>query len=131
MPPKGRSSAFKKSRQAFNTIYKDPLPIVIDTVEEPRHPFFFFKSSRPTSIISNPQCVGILDLPSKSVWVVNTRDTQILWRRGFFGKGSLSRSEPSWLTRRLNETKGSASGKFYNSVAGLYVTHTISYLSQV
>ncbi|KAL0953485.1 hypothetical protein HGRIS_004715 [Hohenbuehelia grisea] len=31
-----------------------------------------------------------------------------LWRRGFFGKGDLSRSEPSWLTRQINirENKG-------------------------
>jgi len=39
--------------------------------------------------------------------VVNARDMSLLWQRGFFGKGSLSRSEPSWLTRRVNEVNSS------------------------
>ncbi|KNZ75114.1 putative tRNA-splicing endonuclease subunit sen2 [Termitomyces sp. J132] len=29
----------------------------------------------------------------------------LLWRRGFFGKGDLSRSEPSWLARQINIRK--------------------------
>jgi tRNA-splicing endonuclease subunit Sen2 len=61
--------------------------------------------------IENPHCVGIFDEPSRSVWIVNARDRDILWRRGFFGKGNLSRSEPSWLNRRLNQL-GGAKGEF-------------------
>jgi len=30
----------------------------------------------------------------------------ILFRRGFFGKGTLSRSEPSWRERRVDLVKG-------------------------
>jgi hypothetical protein len=26
----------------------------------------------------------------------------VLWRKGFFGKGNLSRSEPTWLKREIN-----------------------------
>ncbi|KAG5637787.1 hypothetical protein H0H81_003179 [Sphagnurus paluster] len=29
----------------------------------------------------------------------------LLWRRGFFGKGDLSRSEPSWMARQINNRK--------------------------
>lgn len=114
MPPKGARSGFKKSRQ-FNSTYKEPLPLVIETIDQQpsKHAFSFFKTNRPTSIISNPECVGILDLPSRSVWVVNAKDTRILWQRGFFGKGSLSRSEPSWLARRRNESQGPAKGSQY------------------
>lgn len=41
----------------------------------------------------------------------------ILWRRGFFGKGNLSRSEPSWLSRQLNIMK--AAGKRMSSKRSL------------
>ena len=34
-----------------------------------------------------------------SVHVVDEETIRVLWERGFFGKGSLSRSEPSWLDR--------------------------------
>lgn len=53
--------------------------------------------------VSNPHCVGIFDAGSRSVWVVNKQDRDLLWQRGFFGKGNLSRSEPSWLKRRINQ----------------------------
>lgn len=26
-----------------------------------------------------------------------------LWRNGFFGKGTLSRSEPTWMSRKIEE----------------------------
>lgn len=36
---------------------------------------------------------------ARSVHVVDKEAIRVLWERGFFGKGSLSRSEPSWLDR--------------------------------
>lgn len=60
--------------------------------------------------IENPRCVAIFDAPTRSVWVVNARDREILWKRGFFGKGNLSRSEPSWLNRRVNQLVAARSG---------------------
>jgi tRNA-splicing endonuclease subunit Sen2 len=38
--------------------------------------------------------------------VVEREDMDILFRRGFFGKGTLSRSEPSWRERRIDLVKG-------------------------
>lgn len=35
-----------------------------------------------------------------------TEDVEILFRRGFFGKGTLSRSEPTWRARRIDMIKG-------------------------
>jgi tRNA-splicing endonuclease subunit Sen2 len=49
---------------------------------------------------------GIWDAPSRTVWVINEEDVMLLWRKGFYGKGSLSRSEPSWLTREKNKRSG-------------------------
>ncbi len=40
------------------------------------------------------------DSITSSAWVTDPESAQTLWRRGFFGKGSLSRSEPTWHERR-------------------------------
>ncbi|TRM65204.1 hypothetical protein BD626DRAFT_398682 [Schizophyllum amplum] len=65
---------------------------------------------RPTDVI-NPHCEGVLDLATKSVWVTDPRSVLVLWQRGFFGKGHLSRSEPSWLARQVNNRRAAAQGK--------------------
>jgi tRNA-splicing endonuclease subunit Sen2 len=64
--------------------------------------------------------VGYFDELTTSVWVqvtppgtsstgvgpsTQTRTARVLWDAGFFGKGSLSRSEPTWRTRKINEEK--------------------------
>ena len=41
----------------------------------------------------------------------------ILWRRGFFGKGNLSRSEPSWLVRQSHIRAAAAGGSKPNHVS--------------
>ncbi|KAG8921321.1 tRNA splicing endonuclease subunit sen2 [Tulasnella sp. 417] len=108
MPPKN-SRGGKSTKHVAAGVYSRVLPIypftVDDTTPEP-HAFDHHKAGR--ALLSNPQCTGVIDMPSKSVWVVNARDVAILWQRGFFGKGNLSRSEPTWLTRQTNELKGSA-----------------------
>lgn len=38
-------------------------------------------------------------------WQSHSRTAQQLWTSGFFGKGSLSRSEPTWKMRKVNEEK--------------------------
>ena len=66
--------------------------------------------------------VGQWDPATKSVWVLPQTSasasgsadadqakedwTAILWARGFFGKGSLSRSEPTWFQREKNRVTG-------------------------
>ena len=55
--------------------------------------------------------VGVLDEPSRSVWVIDQEQQMTLWRKGFFGKGSLSRSEPSWLKREINRLQAEKMGK--------------------
>jgi hypothetical protein len=42
-------------------------------------------------------------------------DMVILWRKGFFGKGALSRSEPSWKRRvenKIAEAEGGVKSSF-------------------
>ena len=106
-----KSKKWKSKGPAFP---KDCLPVAIRPVVQPESLFgraiSFLNPLRAVTQLENPDCVGILDNSSKSVWVVNSRDMDILWIRGYFGKGSLSRSEPTWLTRRINETSGVANG---------------------
>lgn len=103
---KGRQNNLK------NRAYANPLPLAIERNIKP-HSW----SSHALGLlgltvarISNPNCEGILDLATRSVWITNKRDTLILWQRGFFGKGNLSRSEPSWLTRRIAQLRGPDKG---------------------
>ncbi|KAG8744261.1 tRNA splicing endonuclease subunit sen2 [Ceratobasidium sp. 428] len=91
-----------------NRIYAHPLPVIVEPKLKPHswtsHALGLIGLT--AARLSNPHCEGILDLGTRSVWIVNKRDTLILWQRGFFGKGNLSRSEPSWLTRRIVELRG-------------------------
>jgi len=106
MPSKGKGRA---NRQDLN-VYAHALPLVPVPSTT-----LFARSLRLVRLhvvsIENPRCVGIFDEPSRSVWIVNARDRDILWRRGFFGKGNLSRSEPSWLNRKLNQLDGGETTK--------------------
>ncbi|KAI0705134.1 hypothetical protein BC835DRAFT_1261418 [Cytidiella melzeri] len=92
-------------RQENNRIYANPLPLLLTPTQakgylSPHRIWGIFGISG--TIIENPHCKGLFDRATKSVWVTNHRDAMILWRRGFFGKGDLSRSEPSWHTRQVN-----------------------------
>ncbi|CAL1714972.1 unnamed protein product [Somion occarium] len=90
-----------------NRIYAYPLPLIIPTPEE--RPSSLYKAlgifKGLTAEVLNPHCEGTFDVATRSIWVINSRDIQILWRRGFFGKGDLSRSEPSWHARQMNIRK--------------------------
>ena len=98
-------------RQENNRIYAYPIPLVFSPAQ--RETTFsatilgIFGSA--TTVIENPHCEGTLDMSTRSVWISNKRDAMVLWRRGFFGKGDLSRSEPSWYTRQPHARN--ASGK--------------------
>ncbi|KAM7204698.1 hypothetical protein V8F20_003482 [Naviculisporaceae sp. PSN 640] len=45
---------------------------------------------------------GIWDPNTRSVHIKDAKSIRDLWEQGFFGKGSLSRSEPNWLKREQN-----------------------------
>uniref|UniRef100_D8Q3J3 tRNA-splicing endonuclease subunit Sen2 n=1 Tax=Schizophyllum commune (strain H4-8 / FGSC 9210) TaxID=578458 RepID=D8Q3J3_SCHCM len=101
-----------------NRVYGNPLPLLFVEPEPPRRllerltPGGILHSLglRPTEVI-NPHCEGVFDSATKSVWVTDMRSVLILWQRGFFGKGHLSRSEPSWLARQVNDRRAAAQGK--------------------
>lgn len=121
-PAPGFQSKGGRSKHASNLKkYGTPLPILLPT--SPLHPaskassssaaapsllssFSSSNSAGASRAIEVPACIGILDPASQSVWVTDPRDMATLFNRGFFGKGSLSRSEPSWRQRRVDILRG-------------------------
>jgi tRNA-splicing endonuclease subunit Sen2 len=121
MSRRGGAQKSGSKRHENNRIYAHPLPLA-------------FVEPLPSKIVSilaflglslarveHPHCEGILDPITRSVWVSNPDQSLILWRRGFFGKGNLSRSEPSWLARQINIRKNGGKRQsfvFSNPVPG-------------
>ncbi|KAJ7880306.1 hypothetical protein B0H14DRAFT_3082751 [Mycena olivaceomarginata] len=89
-------------RNNNNQIYAHPLPVVFWYPPPTRIRSLLGLLGLTLTKVETPQCHGIFDEATRSVWVESRDDSTILWRRGFFGKGDLSRSEPSWLARQIN-----------------------------
>lgn len=98
-------------RNENNRTYANPLPLLFSDPEPTRLKFICNFLGLSTTQVLNPHCVGYFDAVTRSVWVLSQKDSLILWRRGFFGKGDLSRSEPSWLTRQINARNSRAAGR--------------------
>ena len=104
------SGSIKPSSRRAETarIYAHPLPIILP---DPTYTFLGLSLTRPL----NPHYTAIFDSVTRSVWVTDAGDATILWQRGFFGKGDLSRSEPSWLARQVNARKMKGKGARFPS----------------
>lgn len=89
-------------RNDNNRIYANPLPLVFSDPPPSRIRSVLGLLGLSLTEVLNPHIEGIFDATTRSVWVSTPKDTMLLWRRGFFGKGDLSRSEPSWLARQIN-----------------------------
>lgn len=90
-------------RSENNKIYAHPLPLVFSQTR--------VVLGLSSYTVLNPCCEGYWDAFTRSVWITNPKDSAILWQRGFFGKGNLSRSDPSWVSRQVNARKAALSGK--------------------
>lgn len=99
----------RPSRPNYKQIHAHPLPINIYPLPPliPHNPFsvlqialtYLFQLVVPPS--SHPEQLyrGFFTSESRAVHITDDKAIRALWERGFFGKGSLSRSEPSWLDR--------------------------------
>lgn len=99
----------RPSRPNYKQIHVHPLPINIFPLPPllPHNPLSvlqialicFFQLVVPPS--SHPQELyqGCFTTETRSVHITDEKTIRSLWEQGFFGKGSLSRSEPSWLDR--------------------------------
>ncbi|PWN48106.1 hypothetical protein IE53DRAFT_407247 [Violaceomyces palustris] len=123
------TGAGKKNSQLKNRIYSKPLPVDLDgsslasssssssssslSILNPlnhivrflahSHPFYQAKGKQRAA--SQPEIAqAFYDKATHTVWVVDMEQgKRLLWQRGFFGKGILSRSEPTWKQRREGE----------------------------
>ena len=105
--PENLSSSNKRtSRQSLLALYSQLLPLA------PPPPSYLntFLSTLPTLNLTTPQIQAVWDELTESIWVRDQGDMQRLWRQGFFGKGFLSRSEPSWK-RRVENRRAIIDGK--------------------
>ncbi|ORY84920.1 hypothetical protein BCR37DRAFT_254762 [Protomyces lactucae-debilis] len=95
----------KHARSHLKQLYKDPLPVVNVIPLPPITPH------NPLSVLiclwhyltyCPPQAdrlIGKLDQATRSVWLLDQRSAQRAWYAGFFGKGTFSRSDPTWHIR--------------------------------
>lgn len=114
----GRPRGPTRSQQ-INKLYSHPTPLRT-------FPLPTFVPHNPISLVqilytwlqqtisppsSHPQALyhGVFSPELRSIHVTDERSAHALWREGFFGKGSLSRSEPSWLDREKRRVGANAS----------------------
>ena len=107
----------------YNLIHSAPLPLATYPLPafHPSNPLsllqlaYAFLSclvSPPSSHLPSPY-IGAFSHENRSIHVTDPVHARALWEMGFFGKGLLSRSEPSWLKRegeRLRAERASAKG---------------------
>ncbi|TKA29530.1 hypothetical protein B0A50_03543 [Salinomyces thailandicus] len=108
-PGEQKKSRPRKRGPNYSQIHAKPLPLQI-------HPLPAFHPSHPLSLLhlcyvyltqlisppsSHPDTLytGYYSPETRSVHVTDSKSIRALWEMGFFGKGNLSRSEPSWLER--------------------------------
>lgn len=106
--PAPASSQPKMNRsQTLNKLYALPAPLRTFPLPTlvPHNPISLFHIlyvwlsqtiNPPTSHLETPY-QGWWSPETRSVHVTDSRSIRGLWEQGFYGKGSLSRSEPSWI----------------------------------
>ncbi|KAI4147710.1 MAG: hypothetical protein L6R39_003034 [Caloplaca ligustica] len=96
-------------RPNYNKLYAQPLPIKTYPLPPliPHNPLsllqiaftYFFQFIIPPSSHPAIPLRGDFSVETRSIHIADEATARVLWEQGFFGKGSLSRSEPAWLAR--------------------------------
>ncbi|KAL8949542.1 MAG: hypothetical protein Q9222_004351 [Ikaeria aurantiellina] len=99
----------RPSRPNYNKLHAQPLPLKVYPLPPliPHNPLsllqiaftYLFQFVFPPSFHPQDPLNGYFSLETRSVHITDEKTVRILWEQGFFGKGSLSRSEPAWLER--------------------------------
>lgn len=102
----GQAKPPRPQRPNYRHIHRFPLPVQAHSVPSviPHNPISLISValSYLTFLFSPPRqetYPAYFDPVVSAIHVTDERAIQALWEMGFFGKGSLSRSEPSWLAR--------------------------------
>jgi tRNA-splicing endonuclease subunit Sen2 len=113
-------------RPNYRQIHQFPLPVNVHHVPSviPHNPLSLISValSYLTFLISPPRPQEVysayFDKATSSIHVTDEKAVNALWQMGFFGKGSLSRSEPSWLARE-KKRRGLHDGKTSEEITRL------------
>jgi tRNA-splicing endonuclease subunit Sen2 len=100
----------KRRKPNYASIHSNALPLLTHPLPAfiPHNPLSLFHVayvvlshlwSPPTSHAEIYN--GYFSASTRSVHVTDPRHVRALWEMGFFGKGSLSRSEPTWLNQEM------------------------------
>lgn len=102
-------ASHRPSRTNYKQLHALPLPLQTFPLPPliPHNPFsvvhivfaYLYQLIAPPFSHPQPSFKAFISPETRSVHVINEQTIRTLWERGFFGKGSLSRSEPSWLDR--------------------------------
>lgn len=116
-PPRGPTKF-----QMMNTRYALPAPLRTFPLPTfvPHNPISLLQilyvwvsqTISPQSSAFDPLYQGWFSAETRSVHVTDSRSIKALWDQGFYGKGSLSRSEPNWLkAEKEKQARGSSKAK--------------------
>ena len=105
-PPRPRTPS---KAQQLSKLYSLPAPLRTFPLPNfiPHNPISLFhilyawvsQTIHPPSSHQDTPYQGWFSEETRSVHVTDPKAIRALWEQGFYGKGSLSRSEPSWLDR--------------------------------
>jgi tRNA-splicing endonuclease subunit Sen2 len=110
----------RKRKPNYALIHSKPLPLNTFALPSfhPTNPISLFRVAyailsqffRPPSSHPSAPYNSYLSLETRAIQVTDPRQVRALWEMGFFGKGTLSRSEPSWRDREEARLKAKRSG---------------------
>ncbi|KAI9822411.1 MAG: hypothetical protein M1827_000130 [Pycnora praestabilis] len=99
----------RPQRPNYNQIHALPLPLVTYPLPTfiPHNPLsiiqivykYVSQGLFPPSSHEAVQYKGLFSPETRSIHVTDPATVRAFWEKGFFGKGTLSRSEPSWLDK--------------------------------
>lgn len=107
-PERLTASSKRTSKASLLQLYQQLLPL------SPAQPSllktFLSTLTRSSTPLEGVRIDAVWDELTQSVWVRDEGQMLRLWRQGFFGKGFLSRSEPSWK-RRVENRRAEVEGR--------------------
>lgn len=117
-PDNGASRKPRPRRPNYNEIHAKPLPIDVYALPAfvPHNPISIVRLAISILVQSlwPPQSHTVIhkayySLETQSIHVTDPASIRALWENGFWGKGSLSRSEPQWLVAEKRRRGAQAS----------------------
>lgn len=118
--PQPKPQRKRPQKPNYAKIHSKPLPLEVYPLPAfiPQNPLSLLRIATAilTQFFSTPPShsvspyIGYFSSESRSIHVTDPVHVRALWEMGFFGKGTLSRSEPSWLDREKARLKAGAAG---------------------